>query len=47
MKRTHRQAHFMIWIVLPVLLIAILWLGFSIHGSMDIDPAPVRVEGPQ
>lgn len=33
MKRAHRRSHQLVWIGLPVLLFATLWLGFSIHNS--------------
>lgn len=40
MKRAHRKTHHFVWIMLPVVLLVTIWLGFSIHGSADIDPAP-------
>ncbi|MFB9374477.1 hypothetical protein ACFFUB_10960 [Algimonas porphyrae] len=35
MKRAHRKAHRAIWILLPLILLAILWIGFSAHGTDD------------
>lgn len=33
MKRAHRKVHSLIWLTLPILLLVILWIAFSIHGG--------------
>ena len=35
MKRAHRKAHAVIWLVLPLAFAAIIWVATNIHGSFS------------
>ena len=35
MKRAHRKAHAVIWLVLPLTFAAIIWVATNIYGSFS------------
>ena len=33
MKRAHRKVHTLIWLIIPFVFAAIIWLATNIHGT--------------